>query len=170
MVRHTLKSLGPKVLATRMVGDYVDRLYIPAAGTARALNDDFAGAQSLATWKQRVAAGWHGVSIDHVDSSGVGDTPEVGETLGVDVYVSLGDLDPDDVDVQVVHGRIRHDDELVDTHAESLRLAESYEAGRHRFEGSVALKQTGPFGYTTRVLPKHAQLASPAELGFVVHP
>jgi len=170
MVRHTLKSLGPKVLATRMVRDYVDGLYTPAAGTARALNHDFAGARELAVWKQRVAAGWAGVAIDHVDSSGVGDTPEVGETLGVNVYVSLGELDPDDVDVQVVHGRIRRDDELEDTHAESLRLAESYEAGRHRFEGSVALKQTGPFGYTTRVLPKHAQLASPAELGFVVHP
>ena len=31
MVRHTLKSLGPKVLATRMVRDYVRTLYAPAA-------------------------------------------------------------------------------------------------------------------------------------------
>ena len=31
MVRHTLKSLGPKVLATRMVRDYVRELYTPAA-------------------------------------------------------------------------------------------------------------------------------------------
>ena len=31
MVRHTLKSLGPKVLATRMVRDYVRQLYTPAA-------------------------------------------------------------------------------------------------------------------------------------------
>ena len=31
MVRHTLKTLGPKVLATRMVRDYVRELYAPAA-------------------------------------------------------------------------------------------------------------------------------------------
>ncbi len=31
MMRHTLKSLGPKVLATRMVSDYVNELYAPAA-------------------------------------------------------------------------------------------------------------------------------------------
>jgi starch phosphorylase len=37
MVRHTLKSLGPRVLSTRMVRDYVERLYTPAAGAARAL-------------------------------------------------------------------------------------------------------------------------------------
>jgi starch phosphorylase len=170
MVRHTLKSLGPKVLATRMVRDYVDQLYTPSATSSRALNHDYTSARDLAHWKQRVAADWPDVAIDHVDSSGVGDTPEIGQTLGVTVYVSLGRLGPEDVDVQVVHGRIRHDDELVDTHVESLHLAESYEAGRHRYEGSVALKQTGPFGYTTRILPRHDLLASPAELGFVIAP
>ena len=35
MVRHTLKSLGPKVLATRMVSDYVTELYGPAAVAGR---------------------------------------------------------------------------------------------------------------------------------------
>jgi starch phosphorylase len=170
MVRHTLKSLGPKVLASRMVRDYVEQLYAPSAGSSRALNDDHAHARQLAEWKQRVASTWSDVAIDHVDSSGVGDTPEIGQTLRVAVYVSLGRLSPEDVDVQVVHGRIRHDDELVDTHVESLSLAETYEAGRYRYEGSVALKQTGPFGYTARVVPKHELLASPAELGFVIAP
>ena len=47
MVRHTLKSLGPKVLATRQVRDYVRELYAPAAHTARSLNSDFAGAHAL---------------------------------------------------------------------------------------------------------------------------
>ncbi len=170
MVRHTLKSLGPKVLASRMVRDYVEQLYAPSAATSRALNDDWSAARGLAQWKQRVAAGWSGVSIDHVDSSGVGDTPEIGQTLEVSVYVSLGDLEPEDVDVQVVHGRIRHDDELVDTRIESLHLAETYEAGRYRYAGSLALKKSGPFGYTTRIVPRHELLASPAELGFVVQP
>ena len=170
MVRHTLKSLGPKVLASRMLHDYVEQLYAPSATSSRLLNHDYEGARELAEWKQRVRAGWSDVAIDHVDSSGVGDTPEIGETLGVTVYVSLGNLSPQDVDVQVVHGRIRHDDELVDSRVESLQLAETYEGGRHRFEGSVALKKSGPFGYTTRVLPRHDLLASPAELGFVIAP
>ena len=56
MVRHTLKSLGPKVLATRMVRDYVQQLYTPAAVTAAPLNDDYAGAAELAAWKKRVKA------------------------------------------------------------------------------------------------------------------
>ena len=54
MTRHTLKSLGPKVLATRMVSDYVRQLYTPAATTARELNSDYAGAVTLAAWKKKV--------------------------------------------------------------------------------------------------------------------
>jgi len=171
MVRHTLRSLGPKVLAGRMVEDYVHKLYVPAAVSSRSLNGSYAGAQELAEWKKRVVAAWPGVRVDHVDSSGLGDTPEVGATMSVHAYVSLGDLGPDDVDVQLVQGRLREEqDELVDATMSSLKLVESYEANRHRFDGSVTLATTGPFGYTVRVVPKHAHLASVAELGLVALP
>src|SRR5690606_25189882 len=39
MVKHTLVSLGPKVLATRMVQDYVAGYYRGAAASSRALLD-----------------------------------------------------------------------------------------------------------------------------------
>ena len=170
MMRHTLKSLGPKVLATRMVRDYVRRLYAPAAGVARALNDDYAGARDLAAWKQRVRGAWPGVRVEHVESSGVGDAPEVGAVMSARAFVALGQLDPADVAVQLVHGRASADDELLDTTCSELALAESYEGGRHRFDGEVALDHAGAFGYTVRVVPKHALLASDAELGVVATP
>ena len=170
MVRHTLRSLGPKVLADRMVNDYVTTLYQPAATASRALNHDFSGAAELAAWKHRVRAGWSGVRIEHVDSSGVGDVPEVGAQLTAQVYVSLGDLTPDDVQVQLLYGRVRQEDDLTGVSVLSLELAESYEAGRHRYVGAVTLSQAGPFGYTLRVVPRNAHLASVAELGLVALP
>jgi starch phosphorylase len=170
MVRHTLKSLGPKVLADRMVRDYVEKLYTPAAVSSRDLNGSYSGAQELADWKQRVRGAWRGVGIDHVESSGVADVPAVGDSIDVKVFVSLGELNPSDVDVQVLHGRITESDRLVETTAESLTLVESYEGGRHRYDGHVALSSTGPFGYTARVLPSHPHLAGPAELGCVALP
>ena len=170
MVRHTLRSLGPKVLADRMVNDYVATLYQPAAEAARALDHDFTGAKELADWKRRVREGWPSVRIEHVDSSGVGDSPEVGGAMTAHVFVSLGDLTPDDVQVQLVHGRVREEDDLRDVHVVDLSLAESYEAGRHRYEGEVTLSVPGPFGYTLRVVPRHSRLASVAELGLVALP
>jgi glycogen phosphorylase len=52
----------------------------------------------------------------------------------------------------------------------SLTVAETYESGRHRYEGSVELDRTGPFGYTVRVLPRNPLLSSGAELGLVALP
>ncbi|MFC6286653.1 alpha-glucan family phosphorylase [Nocardioides sp. GCM10027113] len=170
MVRHTLKSLGPKVLATRMVRDYVRKLYAPAAQTGRRLNSDYRGATELAAWKMRVRSGWHAVRVEHVESSGVGDSAEVGSTLSVRAFVSLGDLATSDVDVQLVHGQITGEDALVDTRLQSLGEAESYEGGRYRFDGEVRLDHSGAFGYTVRVVPRNDLLASPAELGVVALP
>jgi starch phosphorylase len=170
MVRHTLKSLGPKVLASRMVRDYVNQLYVPAALSERAVNADYSGARDLAVWKQRVRAAWPSVVVEHVESHGIDDSPEVGSTMSVRAFVALGSLTPDDVDVQLVHGTIAHEDDLRDVSLTSLQPVESYDGGRHRYEGSISLAQTGPFGYSVRVLPRHALLASSAELGVVALP
>ncbi len=167
MLRHTLKSLGPKVLATRMVRDYTRQLYAPAAANARSLNSDYAGARDLAAWKARVKGAWPEVKVEHVESSGVADGAEVGAALTIRAFVSLGSLSADDVEVQLVHGRVRSDDDLVDTASVALALTDSYEGGRHRFDGEVALDRSGPFGYTVRVVPRNGHLTSYAELGVV---
>ena len=170
MVRHTLKTLGPKVLSTRMLSDYVEQLYVPTARTTSVLSADHGVAESLAKWKAAVRAGWPGVHIDHVDASGLGDSVEVGQTMHVQVFVSLGGLRPDDVCVEIVHGRAGDDDSLSVIGTSRLTLAETYEGGRYRFEGNVVLDRTGSFGYSVRVLPGNDLLAAPAELGLVRWP
>ena len=170
MVRHTLKSLGPKVLATRQVRDYVRELYAPAAATARSLNSDYAGARELSRWKQQVRATWPSVRVEHVESAGVGDSPEVGATFEVHAFVALGDLTPDDVQVQVVHGRTTGDDEIRGSSIGVMRVGESWEGNRHRFDADVPLSTSGSFGYTVRVVPRNESLSSIAELGLVALP
>jgi glycogen phosphorylase len=170
MIRHTLSTLGPKVLASRQVRDYTTDLYGPAARAGWAMaGPTWAGARDLAAYKARVRAGWASVRVDHVESSGVSDFPQLGELLQVSAFVSLGDLDPDEVEVQVVHGRVSDSDELRDIETAPLALAESYEGGRHRFEGDLVPTRPGSFGYTVRILPKHVGMASPAELGLVAN-
>ncbi|MEV0892712.1 alpha-glucan family phosphorylase [Promicromonospora sp. MEB111] len=170
LVRHTLATLGPKVQATRMVSEYVHGLYAPAARAGRLLvADGYAAAKDLAGWKAHVRGSWPQVRVDHVESAGIGEAVRVGDRLTVRAYVSLGPLSPDDVDVQVVHGRVTEADVIDEFTAESLALVESYEAGRHAFGGEVGLDTSGPFGYTVRIVPRHQHLASVAELGLVAN-
>jgi len=171
MVRHTLSTLGPKVLAQRMVADYVTQLYSPAAASSRALNgaDKHAGARALAAWKRRVVAAWHGVRVDHIESHGLGAAPQIGDTLTVDAYVHLGELTPADVCVELVHGGVDDADVLKAEQRLPLEHGVDHGEGRHTFTGSLPLGRTGAFGYTVRVLPAHESLVDPAELGLVAN-
>nr|WP_246283929.1 alpha-glucan family phosphorylase [Nocardioides perillae] len=170
MVRHTIRTLGPKVLASRMVRDYVQQLYAPAATASAQVGGDHAAAAALAQWKSHVRSGWEGVRVEHVETHGVPEVAQVGDTVAVHAFVALGALSPDDVVVELVHGTTGDGDELADPVGEPLVLAESYADGRHRFEGAVTLSRTGGFGCTVRVLPRHPLLAGPAELGLVALP
>ena len=166
MITHTLATLGPKVLASRMVQDYTEQLYSPAAAAGRALNGpDFEGARELAAYKARVRTAWPNVRVDHVEPSGLSDSPQIGDTLHVSAYVDLGGLSPEDVEVQLVHGRVSDADTLRETVAAPLGLAEGYDNGTYQFAGEQSLARTGSFGYNIRVVPKHPALASAAELG-----
>jgi glycogen phosphorylase len=168
MVRHTLKALGPKVLATRMVAEYVRRLYAPAAASSKEMiADNFAAARELATWAKTVTDTWPEVAVLHVDSqlSGTGDA-QVGDTLTLRAEIALGGLTADDVDVEAVYGGADAEDRLTDISHLSLHPVEQID-GTTRYEGEVPLQHTGGFGYTVRVLPKNGLLVNPAELGLV---
>jgi len=169
MVRHTLRSLGPQVLATRMVRDYVQQLYAPAAASSRLLAaSSYAEARVLASWLSGVREQWGSVRVGHVETSGVGDTPEIGSTLAMRALVDLGGLSPEDVVVEAAYGRVDESDQLHAVTTVPLTVVDRSDDGQHRYEGSVPLEHTGAFGYTVRVLPHHALLGSDAEPRLIV--
>jgi starch phosphorylase len=170
MVKHTLQTLGPEVLASRMVRDYVNALYTPAAQASRQVGGDHSAARELTAWRDRVLRAWPGVHVAHVESSGADDSLQVGTDLSVRAVVQLAGLSPDDVDVQACYGRVDQADALHDATAVSLKCSGDADEGGFRYEGTVPLDRTGAFGYAVRVLPKHQLLATPAELGLVAVP
>jgi starch phosphorylase len=173
MVRHTLASLRPQVQAYRMVREYVERLYAPAASSvAEVLADSFSGARALAEYRSRVRTAWPRVRVAQVDISGLPDTPELGSEMTVRAAVALAGLQPDDVDVQAVVGRVDNRDELRDAlvvamHPVGARDSSEGNAEGARFEATLRLPHAGLLGYTVRVLPQHPLMATPAEFGLL---
>ena len=171
MVRHTLTSLGPKVLATRMVRDYVERLYLPAAmSNAELTAANYALASDLSEWKERVRKAWSEVRVDHVESEGAADVITAGTNVEVRAFVSLGELRPDDVFVEVLSGRVDSDDRIQDPTSTPMQAVEQYEQNRWKFQGSLSVDHNGAFGYTVRLLPRHAGMVAPVEMGLMVVP
>jgi glycogen phosphorylase len=168
MVRHTLATLYPQLQACRMVQEYVERLYAPAADSAAGvLADSFAGAHALAAYRSRIHAAWPRVRVAQVDVSGLPDVPELGSEMTVRAAVTLAGLQPCDVDVQAVVGRVDDRDELRDAVVVTMHPVGTADGAGQRFEATVRLPHAGLLGYTVRVLPQHPLMASPAEFGLL---
>jgi starch phosphorylase len=172
MVRHTVQSLGPKVLASRMVRDYTEQYYVPAATSVRRTVDaidglPFGQARELAAYRQRVTETWPSVAITDVDSTGLPDTPLLGSELTLTATVNLAGLGADEVMVQAVLGRVDSGGTLTDPQYVDMVHTGSGEGGTEVFATTTPLRLSGAMGYTVRVLPHHRLLAGDTELGLV---
>ncbi|MCI1661359.1 MAG: alpha-glucan family phosphorylase [Actinomyces sp.] len=167
MMRHTLSDLGPKVQATRMVRDYVERLYVPVSDAHNVLDvPGHEAARSLASWKAKVRSQWGEVRVDYVEAH-LPDVAQIGDSAEITAQVSLGALSPQDVTVEVLAGRVGADDEIHDFSTTELPPVDAVGEGRWVFRGSEALEVAGPFGLAVRVVPRNPLMAAPTELGLV---
>ncbi|MFN2588002.1 MAG: alpha-glucan family phosphorylase [Actinomycetota bacterium] len=166
-MKASMSSLGGFVGADRMVRDYVERLYVPAARHGRALMaDGCARAKALAAWKEHVRSSWDAVAILNVE----GDTTaaDVGEERLVAVTVRLGTLRADDVAVQLAHGRVGANGELIEPDLIELSPSPSEATdGVSVYTGSFRTDEPGLYGYAARVIPSHEDLTSPMDLGLI---
>lgn len=168
MVRHTLQTLGPKVLASRMVRDYVEHYYAPAAQSfRRTAGAQFDAARELADYRRRAEEAWPKIEIADVDSTGLPDTPLLGSQLTLTATVRLAGLRPNDVTVQGVLGRVDAGDVLMDPVTVEMAHTGTGDGGYEIFSTTTPLPLAGPVGYTVRVLPRHPMLAASNELGLV---
>ena len=166
MVRHTLRETGPKVLATRMVRDYVQHAVRPGRGLGPG-----DGRRRYGPRARRPLAGAPAAQLARpcgwpTSRHRRGDPREIGSTLALRAEVELPGLAPGDVQVQAAYGRVDDADGLHDVTTIPMRH-EQTDGSRHWFTATLPLERTGAFGYTVRVLPHSARMADPAELGVV---
>ncbi|MEV7552802.1 alpha-glucan family phosphorylase [Amycolatopsis sp. NPDC089917] len=166
MVWHTLETLGPRVQAARMVREYVESGYLPASRmVAEATGDGYRGALSLAEYRTKLDVSWPRVRIFDTELLVEDAAPLVtGTEVTIRARIDLAGLDPSEVDVQAVVGKVGDGDELTGP----LTVPMSGD-GIGAFAARLKLPHPGSIGYTVRVLPKHRLLATPAELARVVH-
>jgi starch phosphorylase len=177
-VKASLRSLGPQVSASRMVRDYVEQMYEPAAVRADTLGAKSGErAKALSAWKQAMTRAWPAVRIISVDTEAV--LVDLGASKKVEAVVALGSLAERDVEVQLLHGPVGANEELQPAAMVTMELVgldEPAPAGSgdggdgknlYRYSGSFPCERAGRYGFTVRVVPSHPDLRTFAEMGCV---
>lgn len=167
-MKHSISTLAPQVSGHRMVGDYVTKLYEPAATRSRALSaDNSVRAKALATWKNTINTHWHAVEVNGVEILNKVDANDAlqGNAI-VQVRLSTGQIRAEDIRVSVIWGKIDSHGDLIPDHSESATL-KSYDSKDHEalYECNLEILGQGTFGMVTSVLPYHQDLSSPYEMG-----
>jgi starch phosphorylase len=163
MAKRSMASLLPKYDASRMLGEYVSKYYLPAARQGRRYTErGYDVAKQLATWKSKVRAAWPGVSLRRVD------TParriQFGESAPVEVAATLNGLAPSDVCVELILTRALREAAPV-SHSHELAATGQQRDGEHVFRIDLKPALAGRLDYRIRVVPRHELMTHPHELG-----
>jgi starch phosphorylase len=178
--KRAMMTVIPRFNMRRVLFDYTQGLYVPAATEYRRLSaDGFTGARTLAEWKQRVRQAWPKVSLKLL-SDAASDLPR-GERLRLRIAAGLNGLSPADVRVEFEARRLLPQAHLSPPPLSSygqpppdgLWRATFMATDEHDADGAVIFAldveppECGQFRTEVRVYPWHELLSNPYELGLM---
>jgi starch phosphorylase len=153
-MKQCLMNISPAFNCQRMVGEYMDKMYVPAHESYAELR---ASRFELARQKSRWTAGVHQAWAD-IKFLELGPGPDAsvlsGSAIPLRTVVDLAGLQPSDVRVEAIVGRVGVEGQLEEP--EALTLPAIGQRGTAWvFEKEFVPHQTGRLGYALRISPNH---------------
>ncbi len=168
-MKNNLKRLAPMFNTNRMVAQYANMLYTPAALRGRELvKDSLKRSIDLAHVKDRLRANWGSVKVLGVNHTGNGHY-KVGDRIDVEAIVDLGQhIAPDMVQMQLYCGPVSVDRRVEVADTVPMTHQRQIDAGRHLYTGSIECRTSGRYGFALRLIPGVRDMATPFEPGMIL--
>lgn len=169
LMRESIRSVTPVFNTHRMVKEYAERLYTPAAAAFREFaQHDCKAAVELSRWKAQIRKDWqqvqiYDVQIENSDRHNI----LVGQTLDLTAKLHLGPVDPQHVRVEAYHGEVEIDGVRNPQITPLERVQHNSGNGHHLYRGSVPASESGTYGFSVRVVPTHPHLMQEHELRLI---
>ena len=170
LMRESIRTVVPEFNTHRMVREYNEKLYEPAA-KAHAVLEANGGqkAVELSRWKEKIRKEWPQITVEKVDvPTTAAGAVQSGESIDISALVNLGTIEPSEVKVQVYYGPTTNE-EITSAEIAELTLQKPVagEKGRHLFAGKIRAVESGSYGLSVRVVPYHDNLTQEHELRLI---
>lgn len=154
MMKASMKMAFQSFSSLAMVSRYERQFYLPAAERFDGLvQNDGAEARHLAAQRVRLRTHWNAIRIESPFKDTKGPF-RVEDSFQVFTDVHLGELRPDEVDVELYCGNVKTVEELEKTQTLPMAVVEDKGGGNYRYAGEVACDVAGRFGFTVQVTPR----------------
>ncbi len=153
MMKSSMKMGMETFCSLRMLNDYERLFYLPILQRATSLqNEDCRQAREMAHLENRLRNLWGKISIGLPCQSSKGPF-RTGESFQVTVVVSMGELTPEELIVELYAGCMKSVDALKGIQTLPMTMVESLGEGHFRYACEVPCRFSGRFGFTVRVMP-----------------
>ncbi len=168
MIKNSMIKIGPVFNTNRMIREYVERFYLPAQSKFITLfENNQKRTKELTAWKSHVTDNWSKIKFIKIEENGALQH-HVGTKIDIMAKIFLGDLKPNDVNVQVYHGYVNPNNKIVNGVKEVMACTEENEENVYTFTGSFLCRASGLYGYTVRIIPKSDYLTNPHETALII--
>ena len=166
-MKESIISTGGKYSTSRMLTDYVDKLYIPLCNLYNNYYAELGKVGELNEWKKSIKNAWDNIEItqeNNLDNI----TLDAGNNIEVRCKVKLPNINKDNIEAQVYYGKISENGTVDDISIIPMELEEADEESKiYTYKAKVNLINGGNYGYTFRVMPKHEMILDSANLDLI---
>ncbi|MDO9541863.1 MAG: alpha-glucan family phosphorylase [Kiritimatiellia bacterium] len=155
MMKASIKMAFVNFSSHRMAREYEERFYLPALDSWRTLlKDNAAEAGLLAKRRAHLINHWHAVRVEQPVADADLSELRVGNAFTITVAVQLGEINPDDITVELYHGPLSTMNTIAGGHKVAMTLLENHQNGRYLFNCRMECPTTGQYGFIPRVVPR----------------
>lgn len=167
-MKASMRTVCPMFNTNRMLEEYANRLYVPAAKRWKHFSAArYTAAKAISQWKRELNKSWGEVRVEKVEANDNGELP-VGSRVDVRACVRLGHVKPDSIAVELYHGRVDTHGHLVEGNSEPMAFEKNLENGTYWYRGKIPCLSSGQHGYAVRVVPQHADLTHKYDTGLIL--
>jgi glycogen phosphorylase len=167
-MKDAIRLNTPLFNTARMVKDYAEQGYFAASDRFATFTlQDFKPARELAHWQTHILNHWYEIRIEEICISEATDL-KVNQRFQVEARLHLGELTPEDVQVELYQGVVSVDGEIHSGVATPMTYQGPDPQGKSLYTVEVTYTTSGLQGLSLRILPKHKYLNSSYDLKLIL--
>jgi len=169
MVRQCITNIAPRFTMLRMINEYTHKYYTPLYARSKHIKeDDFKEVRELCEWKKKIMSNWNNIKVlDMTLHDSAHKALTMGENFHAEIALSLGNLQPDDIGIEVLFIQKKNQDDPKEIIYKQEFAVSNVNRSKAVYETTFPVTQSGVFEYGFRIFAKHPLLPNRMDFSVV---
>lgn len=155
IMKESIKSVASFFNTSRMVKEYNQKLYMPAAFQKNKFkNNNFEASKSFSHWREVLERNWDFIKIKVISESLSDESVEVGKEFEIKAEIYIPGIGPDSIEPEIVLAKLNND-EIISLKTFSMKLEKEIQKDAYLYKGSFEIEDKGEYGYNVRISAQH---------------